>query len=106
VWRTESIWDLSVSAATSPAANADHTSDLVSGQRTRALRVRAVRRMCAFVSTIVWIGFDMRSACEAYRPATSAEWDTPLMSFMCNAVKECASLIHEFSTASVGRFVR
>ena len=48
----------------------------------------------------------MRSACEAYRPATSAEWDTPLMSFMCNAVKECASLIHEFSTASVGRFVR
>ena len=53
VWRTESIWDLSVSAATSPAANADHTSDLVSGQRTRALRVRAVRRMCAFVSTIV-----------------------------------------------------
>ena len=48
----------------------------------------------------------MRSACEAYRPATSAEWDTPLMSFMCNAVEECALPIHDFSTASVGGFVR
>jgi len=54
----------------------------------------------------VCIGSDMRSACEAYRPATSAEWDTPLMSFMCNAVEECALPIHDFSTASVGGFVR